>query len=398
MKNHSRGAVAALSLVALFSVSVAPAWALEYTITDLGTFGGWRGDAVAINNNGQVVGSAYTSDYADHYAVLYSNGTMTDLGSLGGTFTYVDPYGINDHGQVVGQANTADDTAWHAFLYSNGAMTDLGTMGGVGVSGATGINNYGQVVGYSMTDDFRTFLYSNGTMTDIGTLGGPGITATGINDSGQVVGVADTAALYPAGGAIPQAFLYSNGMMTDLGALGGIGSRAHGINNMGQVVGEASTADFDASGYAITHAFLYSNGKMIDIGPTADTRVYIYFPGGKIDIGPLGATYSVASGINNYGQVVGAAWGGASNGTYVFLYSDGVLLDLNGLLPVGSGWTLTDAIDINDLGQIVGRGITSDGDTHAFLMTPVPVPVPASLWLLGSGLLGLMGMTRRKTA
>ena len=77
------------------------------------------------------------------HAFLYSNGTMTDLGTLGGLSS--DPYDINDNGQVVGFAELTDGQQ-HAFLYSNGIMTDLGALGGT-FSCAYSINNNGQVVG-----------------------------------------------------------------------------------------------------------------------------------------------------------------------------------------------------------------------------------------------------------
>jgi probable HAF family extracellular repeat protein len=44
--------------------------------------------------------------------------------------------------------------------------------------------------------------------------------------------------------------------------------------------------------------------------------------------------------------------------------------DLNGLVPAGSGWVLTEARAINDNGSIVGFGINPSGATHAFLLTP----------------------------
>jgi len=43
--------------------------------------------------------------------------------------------------------------------------------------------------------------------------------------------------------------------------------------------------------------------------------------------------------------------------------------DLNGLIPAGARWLLTEARDINDSGQIVGTGIF-DGQVRAFLLTP----------------------------
>lgn len=38
------------------------------------------------------------------------------------------------------------------------------------------------------------------------------------------------------------------------------------------------------------------------------------------------------------------------------------------------------------------------GGAYAVAMTAQPVPVPAAVWLLGSGLLGLVGVARRKEA
>lgn len=71
------------------------------------------------------------------------------------------------------------------------SIVDLGTLGGVGYeyigSEATGVNDSGQVVGSSYVPDgtFYGFLYSGGTMSDLGTLpGGSESVATGINDSG----------------------------------------------------------------------------------------------------------------------------------------------------------------------------------------------------------------------
>ena len=106
-----------------------------------------------------------------------------------------------------------------------------------------------------VTNTYGAFLYSNGTMAYLGTLGGSWSYATGINDSGQVVGWADTS-------STQHAFLYSNGTMTDLGAFpgGNSWSGASAINASGQVVGYSTVS----SGYE--YAFLYSNGTMTDLG------------------------------------------------------------------------------------------------------------------------------------
>ena len=182
-----------------------PALAADYTITDLGNLGG-NSYATGINASGQVVGYSYTAS-GPYHAFLYSNGTMRDLGTLGGGYSSAD--GINASGQVVGGSHITGGVVWNAFLYSNGTMQDLGTLGG-SESGANAINASGQVAGWSdiAGGGRHAFLYSNGTMHDLGALGGGygyyGY-ATGINASGEVVGYSYTASDNPC-----HAFLYSN--------------------------------------------------------------------------------------------------------------------------------------------------------------------------------------------
>jgi probable HAF family extracellular repeat protein len=201
-------------------------------------------------------------------------------------------------------------------------------------------------------------------MSDLGTLGGSNSWAYGINASGQVVGMSDTRT------RAQQAFLYSNGTMTNLGSLSGEngGSSASGINASGQIVGASSTNN----GYG--HAFLYSDGTMTDLGT---------LPGG---------TQSYANGINASGQVVGESM--INGWDHPFLYSNGTMTDLNTLIAPTSGWYLEEATAINDLGQIVGFGYNSQGQTHAFLLTTVPEP--SSFVLLGIGAISLLGYAWRR--
>ena len=201
--------------------------------------------AYGINDAGQVVG-AY-----DGNARLWDGGAYVDLGTLGGDRS--EAYAINSTADVAGWAETAAGDR-HAFLYS-GTISDLGTLGG-SWSEAYDINDSNQIVGASETAGGEThaFLWQANMWTDLGTLGGTWSAAYGVNAVGQVVGAAET-----AGGEI-HAFVWDTGVMTDLGTLGGIRSEARDINTLGEIVGWATQAD------GTRHAFLY-DGVMIDLDP-----------------------------------------------------------------------------------------------------------------------------------
>lgn len=159
--------------------------------------------------------------------------------------------------------------------------------------------------------------------------------------------------------------------VTDLGTLGGIKSYAQDINNVGQVIGWSVTTDFH------THAFLYSDGVMQDLGS-------------------LEGYWSRANGINDSGDVVGYAYKTYTTGetiSHAFLYNEGTMTDLNDLIDNASGWNLVEATDINNSGQIVGYG-EHNGNTRAFLLTPVPEPSTAVL--AATGLLGFLFLAWRR--
>jgi len=318
-----------------------------YSITDMG-------DAFAygINNSGQVTGYSFTNGHA----FLYSGGTMTNLGTLGGSESWGES--INNSGQVVGYSYTAviypgsyyGYAQVHAFLYSGGTMTDLGVLGvstqegssDYGQSYAYGINDSGEVVGQSTTASGSThaFLYSGGQMTDLDPSSGSLTSvANGINASGQIVGFA-------AFGNFDAPALFNGGNLFDLGTIGGTFGEAQVVNNSGQVAGYA-----DTTGNAASHAFLYSGGPLTDLGT-------------------LGGSYSYAFGINSSGQVVGYAATTGNAAEHAFLYSGGMMFDLNNLVntnAIGANFYFFQANGINDSGQIIAYG--SSG--HSYLLTPI---------------------------
>ena len=99
-------------------------------------------------------------------------------------------------------------------------------------------------------------------------------------------------------------------------------------------------------------------------------HAFIHDGNGMHDLGALAGGSSEAYSINNRGEVVGRS-AVPSGGHHAFLFREGRMLDLNDLIPAGAGWVLTEAMDINNDGQIVGNGYL-DGAVRAFLLTPMP--------------------------
>lgn len=353
----------ALALSCVFSDSVPTRTtatnSITYTITDLGTLGGSYSQANGINNAGQVVGHATLVSETAH-AFLYTSGSLLDLGTLGGDSSTA--AAVNDLGQIVGESTLAGNTIAHAFLYSAAVMQDLGTLPGGINSSATDINAFAVIVGTSEVPAVNgftghAFRYTNGTMQDLGTLGsgptseagGPiGSSAYGVNDLGHVVGNSGFDNDENHG------FLYTGQVMQDLGTMIGPESNALAINNAGQIVGTSKIVN---SSEGNDHAVLYENGIWLDLGS-------------------LGGDQSEARSINAYGDVVG--WSTISlqdSSSHLFVYKDGIMYDLNDLIPSNPGWELLQGNGINDAGQIVGYG-NINGQVHAFLLTPV-VATPA---------------------
>ena len=153
------------------------------------------GVAFGINNQGQATGYSGTCTLPN--AVLWENGTATQLPDLGVPGALGN--GINDQGQIIGQVVSADGTTAYAALWQNPqAITSLGTLPGDASSLGEGINNQGQAVG-STTDSSgdwsHAFIYQNGVMTDLNTLfpASSNLYATmanEINERGQIAGMA----------------------------------------------------------------------------------------------------------------------------------------------------------------------------------------------------------------
>jgi probable HAF family extracellular repeat protein len=287
------------------------------------TYRGQPFDAVALNNRGEVIGTARTG--SGEVAVRWDDGQATaltlpgddslaadvnDRGQItaisvsfsttpptvrgylvdGGTardlgvdLSLVSPQlVINESGQVAGNAVTGDGGPVYGlptgFLWSRGHLDLLPTLGG-GSAVVNDLNNGGQAVGRSAlaSGDQHATLWSGGTITDLGTLGGSYSDATALNDSGQIVGSA-----YSASGQ-SQAVLWSTRHLNSLG----IPAESHAIdiNNDGQVL---AFADASAPGTTVRHGYVWRNGT-------------------RTELGTLGTPFVTPTAINDQGLVVGSA-------------------------------------------------------------------------------------------
>ena len=346
-----------------------------YVITDLGALPGGSGCyAMAVNDYGHVTGYAYTGGrdsfgYNITHAVRYENGSLVDLGTPAG-FSQSQAVAMNNTGTVVGILQNPGTGGNHAFKY-DGSFVDLGTLPGGSHSRAYSVNSAGEVVGDASTADlgWRAAVFANGTVNDLNSLvhqssGLTLVAAKAVNDVGQIAGQAKT-----ADGSY-RAFLYTGGTVTDLGTIGGNSSVATGINAKGQVIGYAFGSNW-------THSFVYSNGMTNDLGT-------------------LGGSTCYALGINSDGVIVGQSYT-TSSLQHAFLYDNGTMSDLNEFVDTDSGWSLQTASGINDFGQVVGYGLDPTGNTRGFLLTRAE-PCGLALSSDYSGLRTLVAGTSNRSA
>jgi probable HAF family extracellular repeat protein len=338
------------------------------------------------------------------------NYTVTDLGTLGGTFGLAN--GVNNNGSVVGNANLPGDTEFHAFLWSKGIKSDLGTFGGPN-SSANSINERGEVVGGAETSTpdplgenlcgstliCLPYLWQDGHMVPLPTLGGNNGIASGINSRGQVAGQAENTTPDPTcdPSITPQVLqikpvIWRNGNIQELPTIGGDpDGQVFAINDNGQAVG--TTGDCTST----FHAVLWNKGTPTDLGtldgallfPTHINNkgqivgfavssngtflAFLWQNGVATELGTLPPdVFSLAFGINDKGQIVGDSCDDSFS-CRVFLWQDGTMTELNTLVPDPNAPFLEEGNSINSRGQIAGK-TTVQGTplADAYLATPSP--------------------------
>ncbi len=349
------------------------------------------------------------------YAVPYNLQVLQSLSGTGNSSAYA----LNDNGTVVGQSYNSSSDRLESVYWSGGNAQSLGVTGS-----GRGINNSGTIVGETGnlnlgSPNGQAYSYTtSGGVVLLGTLGGAYSSAYDINEGSVITGVSQT----PSGDSRgSQGFVYENGVMTSLGTVSSPTgySRGHGINDSGQITGRASQIDFQGSekhmtywdavgtlniydtsgGTYSTGQQINNNGIIVGNGFSGNTNTQFGMvwdtDGNLLNVfDSLGGNGSRAWSLNDEGVIVGYLV--SNNAQRAMVSYDGVnMVDLNTLVDLSeTGFmSLDEAYDINASGQIVGVGTLSDGSRGAFIITAVPVP--AAVWLFGSGL-GLLGFSRRK--
>ncbi len=264
LRTNSGVGLPLLCTVLLAVYLLPPAAGQQYTVTDLGVlYPNWQLLTDGVDDEGHVAGAAQDSTFSQYRAVRYSDGVLTDLGTLGGDLS--EALAISTNGLIAGDATTTSDPlSYHAFLW-DGEMHDLGTLPFGDTSQAWGVNQNGVVVGWGVTlvgsgYFLHPFKWENGVLVDLSPGFPADIRAQGINDAGVIVGT------YDPGGDSAAALWDEGGLhfLDDLAEpFDGSLLTASAINAGGQVAGEAH---FNGLGF---HAYRYTDGTVEHIGPAS---------------------------------------------------------------------------------------------------------------------------------
>ncbi len=311
----------------------------------------------AINDAGQVVGWSNINGFGYGHAFLWQNGATTLLPSIsGGLSTNSAAEDINSSGEIVGAAykNYPAPVLWDLSLNP----TDLEPAQYFAEGSMFAVNDNGIATGSvdNVTGASHAVYWSAATgIVDIGQGYGPSA-GTGINNNGVICGYGRT-------GSASYAWTWSSQMgrvvlphLSDVSAQ----SDAYAINSSGQVVGDSMDAQYNYHGM-------------------------LWQPDGTfLDLGTFFGQWFRPTDINDAGEIIGYA--ATSSSEIPFIWRDGQLEDIRNLLLNSSGWSLRRPWGINNLGQIVGEGVSPTGASVGVLLTPV-VPEPRALGLTAAILL-----------
>lgn len=249
----------------------------------------------------------------------------------------------------------------HPTRWTNGVPVDLRTLVTSGpaldLQTATGIDASGRVIGYARDpalQQLRAYRFDAGVVTNLGALPATpfqGSWPNAINDGGTIVGGSESnggfnhAVAWPGGGAIVD--------LHDPVQVPGRVSEAYDVNRFDVIVG---AADYGADFLDYVTATRWQDGVATNLGTLAGP-------------GALPSIESYARAVNDLGVIAGTSVT-ANFEVHAVVWKNGVIQDLNSLIPPGTGWILANAYDVANDGRIVGEGFIG-GQTRPFVLFPI---------------------------
>jgi len=331
------------------------------------------------------------------------NFTALDLG--GGSRSSA--LGINNSGQIVG-FSTLNNGDVRATLWYQGTVTQLASYGNHGY--ALDINDSGTIVGFisaKNTVHYDAVVWQGDNARYLTSLG-TNNRAEAINNNGLIVGIADS-----YGSSLKSVIWDGNStnylnIFVNVNDINDSGQIAGNVDSNAVIVNDSVITTLNSLGVYSKAEKINDNGQIVGFSSlnNGDQRATLW--DGNIipvDLGTLFGYNSYAFSINDSGQIVGSSTTitGSSRAT---LWHNGTTIDLNNFLSasvVDDGWVLNEAYDINESGSIVGTASNSrlSINNQAFLLTSLAAPVPeadtSAMILTGLGVIGFMVRRRKNT-